>query len=91
MDNKTYTKDDILELLNKEPNVAPKKEGNFSKKIVIFVIFMNIVFTLAILYVFVRVGSEPMTLVASFFAFTTVELWSLASIKKVKTKAESED
>ena len=43
------------------------------------VIALNVLFTVAILYVFIRTGSEPMTLVG---AFTTVELWSLASIKK---------
>lgn len=60
----------------------------FSKKIVGFIIAINILFTAAILYVFVRVGNEPYALVGAWFAFTTVELWNLASIKKVESKAE---
>jgi len=54
----------------------------FSKLIVSMVIALNVVFTLAILYVFCKVGSEPTVLVGAWFAFTTVELWSLAQIKK---------
>ena len=58
------------------------KQGRFSKRIVSLVIALNVLFTVAVLYVFIRTGSEPMTLVGAFFTFTTVELWSLASIKK---------
>ena len=60
------------------------KQGKFSKRIVSLVIALNVLFTVSILYVFIRTGSEPMTLVGAFFAFTTVELWNLASIKKKK-------
>ena len=60
------------------------KQGRFSKRIVSLVIALNVLFTVAVLYVFIRTGSEPMTLVGAFFTFTTVELWSLASIKKKK-------
>jgi hypothetical protein len=38
------------------------------------------------LYVFLRVGSEPVTLIGCWFAFTTGELWMLSSIKKTKVK-----
>ena len=54
----------------------------FSKFIVSLVIVINILFTLAVLFIFYRTGSEPMALIGAWFAFTTVELWSLASIKK---------
>ena len=60
------------------------KQGRFSKRIVSLVIALNVLFTVAVLCVFIRTGSEPMTLVGAFFTFTTVELWSLASIKKKK-------
>ena len=53
----------------------------FSKLIVALVILLNVIFTVAVFYVFCRVGSEPTALVAAWFAFTTAELWALAKIK----------
>lgn len=67
------------------------KKGQFSKAIVTLVIAFNIAFTVAILYVFMRTGSEPATLVACWFAFTTGELWALSSIKKYKIKKGDDD
>ena len=58
----------------------------FSKKIVSFIITANVIFTIAVLYVFLQVGNEPYGLVGAWFAFTTVELWSLAGIKKAEAK-----
>lgn len=64
----------------------------FSKFIVTFVILLNVLFTAAVLYVFVRTnGSEPAVLIGSWFAFTTVELWSLSKIKREETKRETSD
>ena len=54
----------------------------YSKLIVALVILLNTVFTAAVLYVFLRTGSEPSTLIGAWFAFTTGELWMLATIKK---------
>lgn len=68
-----------------------RKKGQYSKYIVTFIIVMNIMFTIAILYVFNHTGNEPSTLVSAFFAFTTVELWSLAGIKKKKIEREYEE
>ena len=61
-----------------------KKNGRFSKAIIISVILANVAFTVAVLWVFLKTSSEPSTLIASWFAFTTVEVWSLAKIKSVK-------
>ena len=61
-----------------------KKKNRFSKFIVTVVILLNILFTAAVLYVFLQTGSEPMTLIGCWFAFTTGELWMLSSIKKTK-------
>lgn len=61
-----------------------KKKNRFSKFIVTLVIIMNIIFTAAVLYVFVKVGNEPMALIGAWFTFTTGELWMLSSIKKSK-------
>lgn len=57
---------------------------DFSKWIVLLVVLLNVVFTAAILWVFVRVGHEPSSLVVAWFAFTTGELWALAFIKRQK-------
>lgn len=54
----------------------------FSKWIVSLIILLNIVFTIGVLYVFLRVGNEPTMLIGAWFAFTTGELWMLSSIKK---------
>ena len=54
----------------------------FSKWIVTLVILLNAAFTVAVLFIFYRVGMEPVTLIGCWFGFTTVELWALAGIKK---------
>jgi hypothetical protein len=54
----------------------------FSKAIVSLVILLNAAFTVAVLYIFYRIGVEPTALIAAWFGFTTVELWALAGIKK---------
>jgi len=61
-------------------------KGLFSKLVVTGVIIANVVFTAAVLKVFLTTKLEPHTLITSWFAFTTVEVWSLASIKKNKDK-----
>ena len=61
-----------------------KKNGTFSKGVILSIILANIIFTATVLWVFLKTSAEPTTLVVSWFSFTTVELWSLASIKKTK-------
>ena len=63
----------------------------FSKVIVMAVVILNVVFTAAVLYVFLKVGSEPTTLITAWFAFTTGELWMLSSIKKTKVRKDGND
>ncbi len=65
--------------------------NNFSKKIVALVLILNIAFTIAILYLFYRIGSEPTSLIVAWFSFTTVELWSLSKITREKVKSEGRD
>jgi hypothetical protein len=60
----------------------------FSKVIVSLVIALNIIFTLAVLYIFYRVGTEPTALIAAWFGFTTGELWFLAGIKKKEMESD---
>ncbi len=54
----------------------------FSKWVVALVIALNTVFTVAVLFIFYKVGMEPVTLIGCWFGFTTIELWALAGIKK---------
>jgi len=65
--------------------------GRFSKKIVALVVLLNAVFTAAVFYAFLRVGEEPTTLIAAWFAWTTGELWLLAGIRKAKIKHKAGD
>ena len=60
------------------------KKGAYSKFIVLVVILLNIIFTGAVLCIFLKIQSEPSTLIGCWFAFTTGELWALSSIKKKK-------
>lgn len=66
------------------------KKGLFSKLIVAFVITANVFFTIAVLYTFLKTSNEPTALIGSWFAFTTVELWQLATIKKRKVEKNAE-
>ncbi len=59
-------------------------QQRFSKKIVAMIIFLNTIFTIAVLYIFLRVGNEPTSLIAAWFGFTTIELWALSGITKTK-------
>jgi len=63
-----------------------KRKGYYSKFIVAVVIMLNVFFTAAVLYAFLKTGNEPSTLITAWFAFTTGELFMLSSIKKVKEK-----
>lgn len=66
-----------------------KKKSLFSKFIVTLVISLNVIFTIGVLLIFLRTSAEPTSLVVAWFSFTTVELWSLAGIKKAKEKKEN--
>lgn len=66
--------DKILDAIN--------KRKKFSKKIVILVILLNIIFTTAVFVAAFFNATIPDSLIASWFAFTTGELWFLSSIKK---------
>jgi len=61
----------------------------FSKAIVSLVILLNAAFTVAVLFIFYRVGTEPTTLIGAWFSFTTIELWALAGIKKKEVEKSS--
>ena len=61
----------------------------YSKRIVLIIITLNIIFTGAILYL-VYVGTEiPDELISRWFLFTGVELGSLAGIKITDTVSDT--
>jgi hypothetical protein len=57
---------------------------NFSKKIVIAVLVMNVLFTTAVLVVSWHTLQPLDALVMGWFAFTTGELWTLGKIERDK-------
>jgi len=59
----------------------------FSKKIVAMIILLNVAFTIAVLYTFLKIGSEPTSLIIAWFGFTTGELWLLSGITKTKVNS----
>lgn len=63
-------------------NKIPK--GQFSKFIITLVVTLNVIYTIIILYIFFKIGSEPTVLTSCWFAFTTGELFMLANIKNKK-------
>jgi flagellar basal body-associated protein FliL len=66
------------------------KKGRFSKLIVTLVVILNILFTAAVLYIFLCTGNEPTTLIGCWFGFTTIELWALAGIKKKEIEKQND-
>ena len=62
----------------------------FSKKIVVLIVILNIMFAAAVLVVFWHTSSEPAALVGAWFAFTTGELWALSKVTREKNKIEKE-
>lgn len=73
---------ELVDAMNK------KKKGRFSKVVVLLVIALNILFTMKVFDVVEKGYMEPTSLIVAWFGFTTVELWSLASIKKRKEAKE---
>lgn len=63
-------------------------KGKFAKRIISFVIGANVIFTILVLYLFFKTGLEPQTLITTWFAFTTVEVWQLAKIKMKKVEKD---
>jgi len=58
----------------------------FSKKIVVLIVWLNVLFAAAVLAVFWHTGSEPAVLVGAWFGFTTGELWALSKVTREKNK-----
>ena len=67
------------------------KINQYSKFIVFLIILLNVIFAFTTLFVFLRTSTEPTTLIVSWFAFTTGELWLLSGITKSKNKIKKEN
>jgi len=61
-----------------------RKKRKYIDGIIALVIILNVLFAASVLYVFYKTGSEPTTLICSWFGFTTGELWMASSITKTK-------
>ena len=71
-----------------------KEKPRFSKSIVTLVVILNTLFAASVLYIYFRIGSEPVALISAWFAFTTGELFLLSKIKRDEIKEgvdENED
>ena len=62
-----------------------KVSGLFMKRVVFTLILAAFIFTVVMIVVFLRVGSEPSTLIENVFRFLSVEGGAMALIKSVKT------
>ena len=62
----------------------------FSKFVVTLIVALTVLFTVAVLYIFLTVGSEPVVLIGAWFAFVTSELFFLMAIKRGEKDEEEE-
>lgn len=60
-------------------------------RVVIVMILAAFIFTVVMIVVFVRTGSEPSTLIENVFRFLSVEGGAMALIKSVKTVTKKSD
>lgn len=61
------------------------------KMIVTFVIVANCLFAMGVLFVFYKIGLEPTVLIGSWFTFTTVELLSMAKIRRSENEIDYDE
>lgn len=66
-----------------------KISGQFMKRVVFTMILAAFIFTVIMIIVFLRVGSEPSALIENVFKFLSVEGGAMALIKSVKAVTKS--
>lgn len=93
-----YSKEELQKMIKeveqreKEESKYVKSEGGtYSKKILNRLFLGFVLFVIAILFIFVKVGSEPTVLVGAVITFLSVEVWQLARIKIAETKEENNE
>lgn len=65
-----------------------REKPRFSKSIVTLVVILNTLFAASVLYIYFKIGSEPVALISAWFAFTTGELFLLSKIKRDEMRGE---
>ena len=70
---------------SKRAGYDKKVSGLFMKRVVFTLILAAFIFTVVMIFVFLRMGSEPSTLIENVFRFLSVEGGAMALIKSVKT------
>lgn len=65
-----------------------KTPGLFMKRMVAVLIAAALIYTVVIIVVFIKVGSEPSTLTENVFQFLSVEGGAMALIRSVKSVTE---
>lgn len=68
-----------------------KNKGSYSKIIVFLVIILNVWFARKTLNIYAIAGSEPVTLITAWFAFTVGELFLLARLKGKEIEKGEDD
>ena len=65
-------------------NIKINTKGLFSKILILLIVVLNIWFVCQMIQLLPQLDFEPIALIGGWFAFTTGELWALATIKKRK-------
>lgn len=81
----------IERMQHRKAKAKNKVSGRFMNRVVITMILAAFIFTVVMTIVFIRVGSEPSTLIENVFQFLSVEGGALALIKSVKTVTKSRE
>lgn len=63
----------------------------FSKKIVISLLVLLVIFTAAALYAFIKTGTEPVVLIGSVYGAVTGEWWMLSSLRKSEERKKKDE
>lgn len=79
----------IRKLELKKAKQKNKIAGRFMKIVVACEILAALIFTIVMIIVFLRVGSEPSTLIENVFRYLSIEGGAMALIKSVKTVTKS--
>lgn len=79
----------VRRLQLKKAKSANKVAGQFMKIVVTCEVLAALSFTVVMIIVFMRVGSEPSTLIENVFRYLSIEGGAMALIKSVKTVTKS--
>ena len=72
--------EELYKYQDEEPE-EPKKKIRFNKKLVVFIVILNVIFTIAVFYASLQQAIIPDSLIIAWYAFTTTELLAMAGIK----------